>query len=115
MLLDPADTGLELADDHAVSNDRDVIVDHCAAQSDNLFAELLTVRQHVGATSARSACMSDLMSSTSEPTPETSARTDSKSSLVASSARIWRRSSRMRRAGSVIAGVLTISDCVSLS
>ena len=48
MLLDPADTRLELADDHAVADDRRVVVDHRAAKSDNLLAELLTGGQEIG-------------------------------------------------------------------
>jgi hypothetical protein len=38
MLLDPAHARLELADDHAVANDRSVIVDHRTAKSHDLFA-----------------------------------------------------------------------------
>jgi hypothetical protein len=42
MLLDPADARLEVADQDPVPDDRGVVVDHRAAQSNNLFAELLT-------------------------------------------------------------------------
>jgi hypothetical protein len=104
VLLDSTNARLKLADDHAVTDDRDMIVDHRAAEANDLFAEFLRVVWISAATSARSECMSDLTSATSEPTPETSASTDSKSSSVASSARIWRRSSRMRLAGSSAIG-----------
>ena len=104
MLLDPADTRLEVADQDPVPDDRGVVVDHRAAKSDDLFAELVTVVRISAATSARSVCMVDLMSATSE-------RTDSKSVLVAisdrtspSSAPIWRKSSRIKLAGSSVIG-----------
>jgi hypothetical protein len=48
MLLDPADTRLELADDHAMADDGRMVVDHRAAKSDNLLAELPTGGQHIG-------------------------------------------------------------------
>ena len=58
MLLDPAHARLELADDHVMPDDGGVVVDHRAAQSDNLFAELLTGGQKIGGdvSSLASAC-----------------------------------------------------------
>jgi hypothetical protein len=85
MLLDPADTRLEVADQDAVPDGR--VVDYRAAKSDDLFAELVTVVRISAATSARSVCMLDLMSATSE-------RTDSKSVLVAISDRTSPSSAR---------------------
>ena len=48
MLLDPADTRLELADDHAMADDGRMVVDHRPAKSDNLLAELLAGGQEIG-------------------------------------------------------------------
>src|ERR1700691_3671751 len=48
MLLDPPHARLELADDHAVADDGGVVVDHRAAESNNLFAKLLTGRHEIG-------------------------------------------------------------------
>ena len=48
MLFDPAHARLKLADDHAVTDDRGVVVDHRAAKADNLFADILTGRQDIG-------------------------------------------------------------------
>lgn len=67
-----------------------VVVDHHAAEADDLLAEFLTRGQDVGRDVG------------AERGPETSVRTDSKSSLVASSARFWRRSTRIRLAGSLV-------------
>ena len=41
VLLDAAEAGLELADEDAVADDRGMILDHGAAEPDDLLAELL--------------------------------------------------------------------------
>ena len=41
MLLDAAHAGFEFADEDAVADDRGMVFDHRAAESDDLFAELL--------------------------------------------------------------------------
>ena len=48
MQLDPAHARVEVADEHAMADDRGVIVDHGAAQADDLVAQLLPHRQQIG-------------------------------------------------------------------
>jgi hypothetical protein len=57
VLLDPTHARLKLADDHAVTDDRGVVVDHRAAEANDLFAEFLAGCQELRRRHEARACL----------------------------------------------------------
>ena len=108
MLLDPAHARFEIADEHAVTDDRGVKSTTARLKPDDLVGQFLARREQVGGDVGAQGADVDFSSERSEPSSDLlassarkSARNASRSVLVTASARIWRRIWRIRLSGSV--------------